>query len=655
MADEQLTFRPAGKTDASGDITFHTGDWRVEGWDSGTPSYRDELITSADSDGATFSRVAKREAVEFTVRLRLVTQASMDVMLSKLRMLEEALATAERAYADGIDDPGVDAARLLWKPADASTTGILPLLRAEIVERPIAMGDDGIGWFLKTPVITISGLRDPFIYGDLTSVTVTGGTLSGTAAFQTVGIPAIGGTVPPWLKVNLYETAAVTRHLVQMGLEVPASAEVLYVGATGSPALGRTGMAGTLSGSRVTATSSDWVGMCTTPTLGHAGQYRMIAHLTKGAGSIRLRWGEVGGALTLNPQRTTSNDLFQDVDLGAVSVNGNWRGVIETSGTVALTGVFFVPMQAWFSAQTVLAGAGLGVLSVDGAVSGTGELNGSAMTLGGNWGSTAGKWTKATWPYGGPQMIQRTATSEGSVQFANAGATSYTAVRVGADMKVDSISEQGLNCRYTSLTQRLCAVMYSGSDTGLAVMLYDTTASQLWADDSFFTGLSIGLMARVELEVTTDGTWLLYAARPNYWNPWNPPAVSLVASGSHPSLATGGSLATGKVGLSDRHAGSFAATRSYRRFTVHGLESNPTPLLPAGKNLEITPTRTVRVNGARTDVSWRGGTLLVPPDRASRLLVLSRQFANGSTSEAAGLTSAQAVTVNARKRWLMIP
>lgn len=650
MADEQLTFRPAGKTDASGDITFHAGDWRVEGWDSGTPAYRDELVTSADQDGAALSRVARREAVEWSIRLRLVTQGSMDTMLTKLRALDEALGTAERAYADGIDDPGVDAARLLWKPADATTTGILPLLRAEISERPISMDGDGIGWFLKTPVVTITGLRDPFIYGDLTQIKQE--MSSGTPLAQEVSIPAVGGSVPPWMQITVEDKvtgAGQARNQVSMGLDSPdGGSSLVFNAGTTAGYLNTTGLAGTYSSGRVNVSSSDWVGAAQV-TGSHRGQYRVVASNVKGDGTLRFRWGVSGQALALNLERSSDNSLFRDLDLGPVDLTrnsgGTWTGMLETKGSIGLSGVFLVPMSPWVKAETSYANSALGALTVDGTVSGTGELNGHALVLPvGTWSCTAGQWSRVTGPY-----IQRTAVS--SVQRALAGSGSYTALSatvmahcVGSP-RSPGASYIGLMVRYVDADNYVALRSYQGwsqtADVWLVVRL-GGTESLIANIASFSTELWTG--------------WLTFRLGISVSGSWEATVNGRGTNGFHPALVTGGTLASGKVGLEDSESEGQALTRQFAAFKVTAGQGTVTPVLPAKKALRLQPSGMATVDG--TDlyrVSHRGGVMMPPPDSTSRLLVASRRFSGMAITEAEGKTDSQQVTVNARKRWLSVP
>lgn len=657
MAAEELTLKQPG---ASGtEITLHTGDWVIEALDLGTPGERDEMVSSPDSDGALPARVQKRDLVEWSARVRLQPQASMDAALTKIRTLEDALANAQRVAAEGPVDPGLDPVRLVWKPADSSKTGYLPLVTAQITERPIEVQGEGAGWFLKAPVLTIGGLRDPFIYGPLTSVSVTGGTLSSAAPAQTVSIPAVGGAYPPWVKIGLSEQGTVDRNLVQMGLEVPAGSTSLFIGATGTPALVRTDFAGTLSGARITATSSTWVGMCSTGALDHAGTYKVIAHQVKGDGSLRFRWGETSRVPTLNTQRASDNTLYRDLDLGVIQVGsdaGTWLGVIETTGTVALTGLILIPLAGWVTAEAETGGSGTGALVVDGAVTGTGELAGATMALGGTWSCTSGKWSRVNPESGGlPQNIQRTATSEISEQVAFAGTNTYADVLVGMDFKPMAITRQCLIARSNSSgTARIEVRAYAGGlGTHLSVYLIDSSETALFDDGTF--GYYFRSWARVELSVSASGTWAFYSSQADTWVD-TPPTPTLVSSGFHPALAAGGSLATGKVGIADRQAAADARTRLYRRFTANGVAARPAPVLPSAKALELTPAALTAIDGAnRRRVSHRGGIIAPPPDKASRLLVSARRFAGMATSEATGQTDPQTVTISARKRWLQAP
>lgn len=659
---EELTFLPAGVT--SGGITFHTGDWQIEALDLGVPGVRDELVSSADADGAVPYRVGKREAVEWSARIRLVKQPSKDAALGKLRELEGALASAEAAAARGVVDPGVDAARLVWRPEGATSAGVLPLIRAEITERPIEVTGDSAGWFLDMPVITIGGLRDPFVWGDLTEVA--SGTASGAPLAQILGLPAIGGSVAPWVKVTVEETASRDRNQLFAGLEVPSQA--------GSPSgaslvvppsnMDTSGYSGTVSGGRLTCTSSEWVGAAAYTDF-HLGSYRVIAALVKGAGSIRFRWGTVGGAYTLNVPQSPDNGTFRDLDLGAIDVSreqgGMWAGVLETSGTVSLAGLILVPMDTWVSAETPPGSSGLGTKVVDGNLTGSGSLSGSALTLpsGQSWAVT-GTWTKQ------PGYVQRTAVSEGTVQAALAGTSNYSGVQVSAEVFPQTVNpgtfaHTGVLLRYVNASNFVSAVLVGWNGVYYVLSLGATVGGvqiPLYGVDQGLTDpgrVSPGRWVKIVCSIDTQGRWQLAFGQGAPLSGDPVASERLVAAGQHPALASGGALASGKVGLIDRWPAATAATRNFRSFVAHGTTLSQEPMLPSGKSLEITPAGMVTVDGDRRRVSHRGGMFQPPPDQTSRLLVGTRRFAGMASTEAEGKTDNQRITVHARRRWLQVP
>lgn len=663
MADEQLTFRPAGKTDASGDITFHTGDWRVEGWDSGTPAYRDELVTSADQDGAALSRVARREAVEWSIRLRLVTQGSTDTMLSKLRALDEALGTAERAYADGIDDPGVDAARLLWRPADASTTGILPLLRAEIAERPISMEGDGIGWFIKTPVVTVTGLRDPFIYGDLAQVKQENS--SGTPLAQVVDVPAVGGTVPPWMKVTVEDKASKNRGQLTAGMEWPAETDALVVAAT---SLSVSGLEGSIGGGRMSVNTGTWATAAQYAASGLSNRqgYRVIACGVTGGGSIRLRAGETFQGMSANVEVNSNANFYTDLDLGVVARPAGGIGLLltlETVGNVSLAGLVFVPLSAWMKLETPPQQPGLGARgAISDMVDSYVNLSGKALQFpsGQTWSVSGGTWNA------NPEGGWRGMTGEGSLTWATAGVNTFTGVRVEAYIRLDAgIPDpwvvQGLVARRSGNGDLLFYRHCDGSNNEQYVfsLNYSGTRKYMWR--SAWSPRQNATWIRLAVEVDTEGFWWVYQGVGLGGG------LSMLRSGWDPRLATGGLLASGTVGLADQCSWTGggpapAIYRYYRDFNATTLTAfAAAPAVQSGRLTRFTPARTVSESKVLSspvfpvEQSPRGGMFTPPPDRASRLVVMTRRNQHGAATAAEHLVDSQQVTVSARKRWLSVP
>ena len=89
----------------------------------------------------------------------------------------------------------------------------------------------------------------------------------------------------------------------------------------------------------------------------------------------------------------------------------------------------------------------------------------------------------------------------------------------------------------------------------------------------------------------------------------------LAAQGYSADLATGGTLATGKVGLFDWTTGATACTRTYYGLYVYGASTDYA--IPASQSLEIRHDRVIREDAGGTlwqpPSSYKGDYLLVPP------------------------------------------
>ena len=418
-------------------------------------------------------------------------------------------------------------------------------------------------------------------------------------------------------------------------------------------------------------TSTDWVGAGKIVGA-HSGAYRLMGCLVKGAGSIRVRWGDVVGGRTLNLEQQSDNAIYRDLDLGPIDVvaenAGTWEAAIETTGTVSLAGIVLVPMATWVTAVTPPGASGLGTLVLQDPLGGSGALHNSNVDP--VPGSSSTKWaTDGTWTRRAGGYVERTAVSEGSVRRALAGSTDYSGVKVQAQVAWDKPGGSALGAAPHLWTMSGVIARYSSSGSGrwlfagfaarpqiltmprqLVVMLCEAGSAKVLAmsDETFGEGFiplpdRLTLLA-VSLTVDTQGRWQVHLAD------------RLALSGQDPRLAAGGALATGKVGLLDQWRNVSAGTRRFAGFSVHGSADAQVPLLPAGKTLELTPAGMVTLDGGdRRRISHRGGVFAPPPGVPSRLVVMSRRFAGVAATEAAGKTDGQKVTVMARPRWRQVP
>lgn len=673
MAVEALTVQAAGSAGAT--TTLHSGDFVIEDIDFGNPATRDEWVSSADSDGSLPMRTLKRENREVVIRVRVNPQTTMDLALTKIRNLEKVLESAERYASAGIWDPTTDPVRLNWTPASSSAAIVLPVYSAHIEDVPKKVQGDDAGYFINAPVFTIRCVCDPLGYSSTNTQLVQDAITTDPFA-QIVDVPVSGGVVKPWITVRIEEQEAIARNSILLSGEIPKTTDSIII----TPAnLTVSGFSGTLSSGRiVTSAGTDWVAACSTGSQPHAQTYQVYALAAQGSGKIRFRYGVEGDPQSLNATQSVDANLYRDVPLGAINVDraagGTWLGLVEVTGSVSFEGLLLVPTAAWAVAETEPGASALGTKVVDGNLTGSGTLNGHSLTLPGaqTWTVVSGTWTKVT------GAVQKTAVSEASNTIATAGSSNYAGVAVFCDLvptanwSSDYLSEMGILLRYVDASNYAKAYLRRLGPTGEwylqisivigGVVINPGTGS--WNTLSnpgpiYFAAASPGLsFSRIGCAIDTQGRWQLYLTYPSSDQAGVDLGLAdvLIASGSHPSLAAGGTLATGKVGLLDRWSQSAACTRQFRNFRAFGNPISTAAVLPASKTIELSPAGMVKVDGSnRTRVNYRGGFFAPEPDQQWRLIVATRRFAQVSDTVAAGKCDNQRVTVFARKRYVQIP
>jgi hypothetical protein len=126
--------------------------------------------------------------------------------------------------------------------------------------------------------------------------------------------------------------------------------------------------------------------------------------------------------------------------------------------------------------------------------------------------------------------------------------------------------------------------------------------------------------------------------------------------GQSSSLATGGTLATGKPGIYDIKTGAGNSGHWYDDFTVSIPPAENVALYPSGRTLEIRHDDVIRQDSTGTYYgrpTYRGTRFLVPPG-ASRLAVKARRN-DVETAPDATVTDSTGVQVGYRTRGLVVP
>lgn len=247
-----------------------------------------------------------------------------------------------------------------------------------------------------------------------------------------------------------------------------------------------------------------------------------------------------------------------------------------------------------------------------------GALAGKTLPAGGTW-SGAGDADDFTVETTG-KTAQRTAVSDAAWpgRIALAGASTFTTVAAQVDMK--STVEQGgggVFARYVDTSNYLAALLAAGD----GVALYETIGgTQLLLGYAPLPMLTSTFWT-VRIAVDTAGRWALWAKLAG--SPFGTPALI----GQSANLATGGTLASGRVGIIDYYAFATAATRNYDNFAVWVPTADA--VLFASQSAEIRHDRVIREDSAGaiwTPVSdYEGSYMKIPPAgreaRTTRIIV----------------------------------
>ena len=311
--------------------------------------------------------------------------------------------------------------------------------------------------------------------------------------------------------------------------------------------------------------------------LTHTGTYRVWARLRSPDGSaVQARFVYDVGDLVLPEENDpwtfpVSSQLFL-ADLGQIRIDQvpvgahRWQGQIQARGTVGgediqVDKLFFQPLDecAVKLRAPVIGSDGLiDRVARDGFNQSAGALAGKALPVGGLW-AAAGNPTGLTVETTG-HTAQRSTTTEVNPHFALAGTNVYAAIAVQTDFwgGVGVTALQGVFARYVDTNNFV--VLYRGFDF---IVLLKRVAGV----DTFIKSTKVPLnrTSKQTLRLGVDATgrcfcwWVLTAAVMG--------APLIVAQDS--DLATGGVLASGRIGIYDHALDQGAAvTRSYDNFAA---------------------------------------------------------------------------------------
>lgn len=613
------------------------------------PQKKPEWLSGGDADGAVLARDPQYENRVVTARVRIAAQSTMDLALSKIAAIGEKLEEAERNQTGVI---------LQWTPADATlTTGTFRCLSGEVTDLPVMVDGDGAGWFVKSPIVTVTMTCDPFMRGAEASA---GTTSASTLPLVTLELTSVAGDVPAEGRLVVTDAASQARRLVRWGLEsryYPTSSPPGLI--LDSDSLVTSGFAGTgttrtgaydpgAAGNSVirTTLALQPIAACGTGVQTHIGTFHVFARVwstetTAGAISyVRLSWQDGDGPVRSNSYaQAPMNAAWVEVDLGtittttAIAGTQKWLGRVDAYSTVVgetldVDYVYLVPAQEGY-------GEARGIYSyVPGVQVARDEFTGRAATTalntlvapsGGTWATSgvATDFVAADGPASPDETMSRaTSLAEATPRWAVLGSTNYTDIEVGVDNYRASAgyTDSGVIARWVDSSNYLKFVMgVFGCElraTVAAATAALTSVSFVPVGSTWYTVRLVVFASGAAIGTLLDSGG----------------GVIRTLQLQHSSLATGGALATGKPGFLDQSTAAASFIRYYDNFYV-ATPAAESVVVYSGRTATLASTYAQRQDSTGTYVGdvpgYRGSRFFVPPAgtraRKARVAVMARR------------------------------
>jgi hypothetical protein len=594
------------------------------GFKAATP--KPALASNPAADGDLLIEEPHFNNAEFNPRVRIVPQVDMDTALEAHGLILDKLQKAGRSEG-GLPIP--------WTPAGSTRQYTAWALLGEIADLPITPTGDLAGWFINSPVLQFKLTCQPFLERPERQVLAP---VESAGPLHQVFIPDIDGDVPAAARAFFTDKAGQTRQHLEWGQEIleeefgadllidsddltaVAGAAHTHVGAgeVHDPnSFGANVIKATLQPSAIT--------IAKTKDLAHVGSFRLKARAFAAAGASFQALCQVGdGALRAVRQDWVEAPIADapcEIDLGEVDMEQlpeqTQRSEIRILGkgtskvAAEIDYLLLIPTRRYGIARAPAVHETPGALVAEDSFDQTaGALTGKEAPLGGKW---EGSGDADDFQVTGSGSVQRTAVSDAIATGRNAflSGASYTNITVQGRLSIPAPSSpnyyrlHGVQARYTATTKKVIAALQanpasSGSWTAY-VFLKDTNTSIGFGTLPFDVA---GQDVDIRLQVNADGRWRLWVNG------------TQIKAGQDSRLATGGEMATGKIGLYDENGPATAATRLYREFFAF------VPTIRAvcfsGRKVEISSERQQRQAEAGGTVwgevpFYRGGGLYLDP------------------------------------------
>jgi hypothetical protein len=606
-----------------------TGAYRIEALELPTPAKRLEWVQGIDADGASLLRDPRYENRTITIRV-FVKTGTMDGDNQAIGAITDKLEEAEK-HADGLP--------LVWTPANGTRPFTMQVLSGQVTDTSITP-ESRAGRFV---IATVTMTAMPLALG--TEIVGPSTTSASTDRFVTLNLPAIPGDMSALARVVVTDTAGVTRRDLEVGLEQQYMDPTvsLWVPAASLTTSGFSGVTG------VTLTSKPTT-LAITPALRHIGSYRvkMLATASKSDIRARLAWQAGDGQWTTPRSYTQAtwggsspSNKTGEVDLGVITIpparrgSQRWRGMLQAygpnGGTITVSDLILVPIQeGYVRARAVYRNVlGAQVYADDLQTLGTSQLNSrtgwSAAT---DFVGVAASGAYATWA-SRPTVDADLTLRKVALYTAGANMTD-SEVSVAARLPIPGVSGLAVSggpvARYVDANNFLYAEVVgdvtNASTASQTVTIGTVVAGVDTVQAQATIGPKPGTTIRIILVAYASGHTIASFVDATTGAVLAPPIEATIAA-----AATGGALATGKQGFTDKSRGGTGATRYYAGFAAAIPVQEPVTI-NAGRAVEVSSSGVTRqdITGAYYgEIAYRGAPLYFPPagdrGRTARLFV----------------------------------
>jgi hypothetical protein len=493
-------------------------------------------------------------------------------------------------------------------------------------------------------------------------------------------VPGVPGDVPALGRLIATEGSAQSRRFLEWGLQ-----QRYYQGLglqIDSGSLVTSGFGGSsTTGSGSYNTNVDRATLTTTPTavvgtgnLGHIGTFRVKAHVYASSTDVqvRLSWQDGSGVFRANDYATPPvSGTWAEIDLGVITVTAalagtqQWSGRVEaysdTAGdTVDVDYLQLIPAGEGYgkarAAYSYAPGAVFGYDQFTSTTAGN-NLNARVAPAGGTW-ATSGDAVDLQFADapGTSETVTRSVQGDvGTGRVALLGSTTYTDMEVGVDFRhtllvsADSrmIGRWTDSSNYAYLTTG--GVGQTFTDLQLVVRVGASNTSYLLDE---WGQLAEATWYRLRLVIYSTGLAVGQLLDAN---------GGILASGSarDTNLATGGTLASGKLGFADYNSTPSATARYYDNVYAATPATEPI-VLYSGRQAQVRYDSAIRQDSGGTvsalTPSYRGARFYVPPAgaeaRTSRI-ALKAHRADIEVNDATNVTDALQEQVALTPRYLV--